>query len=96
LANPNQVSGGRLVKITQGQTRWQTTFSVASSGADLIGGSYEFVFSSGPSGSPWNNTWKNSSFSMNNLTNLNFTSGGNNNSITISNGKWYTMNWLDA
>jgi hypothetical protein len=95
LANPGQVPGGRLVKITQGQTRWQTTFSVALSGADLIGGSYEFVFSSGPSGSPWNNTWKNSSFSLNNLTNLTFNSGGNN-SITISNGKWYTMNWLDA
>lgn len=95
LANPGQVQGGRLIKITQGQTRWQTTFSVAPSGADLIGGTYEFVFSSGPSGSPWNNTWKNSSFSLNNLTNLTFNSG-NNNSITISNGKWYTMNWLDA
>lgn len=95
LANPNQVPGGRLVKITQGQTRWQTTFSVAPSGADLIGGSYEFVFSSGPSGSPWNNTWKNATFSPNNLTNLTFNSGSNNN-ITISNGKWYTMNWLDA
>lgn len=95
LANPNQVSGGRLVKITQGQPRWQTIFSVAPSGGDLVGGAYEFVFSSGPSGSPWNNTWKNSTFSMNTLTGLTFNSGANN-SITVSNGKWYTMNWIDA
>ena len=95
LANPNQVSGGRLVKITQGQARWQTIFSAAASGGDLVGGTYEFLFSSGPSGSPWNNTWKNSSFTMNTLTGLTFNSGANN-SITISNGKWYTMNWIDA
>jgi hypothetical protein len=95
LANPNQVSGGRLVKITQGQPRWQTIFSVAASGGDLVGGTYEFLFSSGPSGSPWNNTWKNSSFTMNTLTSLTFNSGANS-SITISNGKWYTMNWIDA
>ena len=95
LANPNQVSGGRLVKITQGQPRWQTIFSVAASSGDLVGGAHEFVFSSGPSGSPWNNTWKNANFSMNTLTNLTFNSGANN-WVTISNGKWYTMNWIDA
>jgi len=95
LANPNQVSGGRLVKITQGQPRWQTIFSVAASGGDLVGGAYEFVFSSGPTSGPWNNTWKNSTFSMNTLTGLTFNSGANS-SITISNGKWYTMNWIDA
>ena len=56
LANPNQVSGGRLVKITQSLSKWQTIFYVAPSGGDLTAGSYEFVFSSGPSGSPWDNT----------------------------------------
>ena len=95
LANPNQVSGGRLVKITQGQAKWQTIFSVAPSGGDLTAGSYEFVFSSGPSGNPWNNTWKNADFNLNALTNLAFNSGANN-SITISNHKWYTMNWIDV
>ena len=95
LANPNQVSGGRLVKITQGQAKWQTIFYVAPSGGDLTAGSYEFVFSSGPSGNPYGNTWKNASFNMNALTNLSFNNGANN-SITISNHKWYTMNWIDA
>ncbi len=95
LANPNQVSGGRLVKITQGQPRWQTIFSVAASSGDLVGGAHEFVFSSGPSSSPWSNTWKNANFSMNTLTDLTFNSGANN-WVTISNGKWYTMNWIDA
>lgn len=95
LANPNQVPGGRLAKITQGQARWQTIFSVAASGGDIVGGSYNFVFSSGPSGNPWGNTWKGASFNMNALTNLTFNSGGDN-SITVVNGKWYTMNWVDA
>lgn len=95
LANPNQVPGGRLVKITQGQARWQTILYVAPSGGDLTAGTYEFVFSSGPSGNPWSNTWKNASFNMNTLTNLTFNSGANN-TITLSNHKWYTMNWIDA
>ena len=95
LANPNQVSGGRLIKITQGQPRWQTIFSVAASGGDMVGGTYEFVYSSGPSDGPYNNTWKNSSFSMNSLADLTF-SAGSNNSITISNDKWYSMNWMDV
>ncbi len=95
FANPNQASGGRLVKITQGQARWQTIFSAAASSGDVVGGFYEFKFSSGPSGSPWNNTWGEGAFSMNTLTNVNFQAGPNNN-ITLSNGKWYTMNWIDA
>lgn len=95
LANPNQVPGGRLVKISQSQAKWQTIFYVAPSGGDLSAGTYEFVYSSGPAGSPWINTWKGASFNMNALMNLSFNAGANN-SITISNHKWYTMNWIDA
>jgi hypothetical protein len=94
LANGNQTSGGRLNKISSGTARWQTIFSAAASGGDVVGGFYEFKFSSGPSGSPWNNTWGEGTFSMNTLTNVNFQVGPNNN-ITLSNGKWYTMNFID-
>jgi hypothetical protein len=94
LANGNQTAGGRLNKITAGTARWQTIFSAAASGGDVVGGFYEFKFSSGPSGSPWNNTWGEGTFSMNTLTNVNYQAGPNNN-ITVSNGKWYTMNYID-
>jgi hypothetical protein len=94
LANGNQTSGGRLNKISSGTARWQSIFSAAASGGDVVGGFYEFKFSSGPSGSPWNNTWGEGSFTMNTLTNVNYQAGPNN-SITVSNGKWYTMNYID-
>ena len=57
LANPNQVTGGRLNKIASGQARWQTIFSVAASGADLVGGSYPWIFTSGPSTNYYQNKW---------------------------------------
>ena len=94
LANGNQTPGGRLNKISAGTARWQTIFSAANSGGDVVGGFYEFKFSSGPSGSPWNNTWGEGTFSMNTLTNVNYQVGPNNN-ITLTNGKWYTMNYID-
>lgn len=94
LANPNQTLGGRLVKITQGQPHWQTVFSVAASGADLVGGVYDFKFTSGPSGSTFANGWGGATFGINTLATAHY--GGSNASMTISNGKWYTMNWMDV
>ncbi len=94
LASYTQVSGGRVTKITNGTTRWQTIFSVATSGGDLVGGTYEWLFTSGSTGSPWGNKWAGVAVSMNNLQTYTFNSGGNN-TITIGDGKWYTMNWKD-
>ncbi|NVO19537.1 MAG: T9SS type A sorting domain-containing protein [Bacteroidetes bacterium] len=94
LASYTQVSGGRVTKILTGTPRWQTIFSVAATGGDLVGGSYAFVFSSGPSNSPWNNTWKGTNVSMNTLQGYTFQNGADN-QITVTNGKWYTMNWQD-
>ena len=94
LANPNQVPNGRLVKIAAGQTRWQSIFSVAATGADLIGGSYQWLFTSGPSTNYYQNKWSNVTVVMNTLQTYTKEGAGDNN-ITIIDGKWYTVNWED-
>ena len=94
LANPNQSAGGLLTKISIGQTRWQTIFSVNASGANFVGGSYEWLFTSGPSTNYFANKWADVSIVMNTLQTYT-KEGATNNNITLVNGKWYTMNWED-
>lgn len=94
LANPIQSAGGSLTKISTGQTRWQTIFSVNASGADLVGGSYNWLFTSGPSSNYFANKWAGVTVAMNTLQSYTFNTGADNN-ITLVNGNWYTMNWED-
>ena len=94
LANSSQLSGGRLTKINTGTPRWQTSFGVDASGADLVGGTYEWLFTSGSSSNYYQNKWAGVTVNLNNLQNYSYNSGANN-SITLTNGKWYTMNWKD-
>ena len=49
LGSEFQVTSGGLKKLTDGTTRWKTSFTGLSGG--------QFLFTSGPSGSPWNNKW---------------------------------------
>ncbi len=95
LANSTQVAGGRIVKINTGTTRWQTTLKVAAGGGDLSAGTYNWLFTSGPSGGYFNNKWANVNVVMNSLQTYTH-QGATDNSITLVNGKWYTMNWKDA
>lgn len=94
LASSTQVQGGRVVKISQGIVRWQTIFSVAASGGDLVGGTHNWLFTSGPTASPWANKWAGVTVQMNTLQNYTYNSGPDN-SVTLTNGKWYTVNWED-
>jgi hypothetical protein len=94
LASYTQVTGGRVTKISTGITRWQTIFSVAASGGDLVGGTYDWLFTSGPSGSPFQNKWAGVTVSMNTLQSYTF-QGPNDNNITLVNNKWYTVVWKD-
>ncbi len=94
LASSTQVTGGRIVKIAVGTTRWQSSFSVAATGADLIGGTYEWLFTSGPSTNAFGNKWANVTVAMNTLQTYT-KEGANNNSVTLVDGKWYTVNWED-
>lgn len=94
LANSVQVSGGRITKIAVGTARWQTWFKVAPTGADLTAGTYEWLFTSGPSTNYYQNKWSNVTVAMNTLQ-LYTKEGANNNSITLLDNKWYTVNWED-
>lgn len=94
LASYTQVPGGKVTKITSGTTRWQTIIKVAATGGDVIGGSYPFLFTSGPSATPWQNTWKDVTVIMNTLQNYTYNGVGDD-QITVVNGKWYTANWQD-
>lgn len=94
LANPNQLTGGQLIKIPAGQTRWQTIFSSNAANGDLLPGNYNWLFTSGPSGNYFANKWAGVNVVMNTLQNYTFNTGADNN-ITIADGKWYTMNWED-
>lgn len=95
LASSTQVTGGRITKIATGITRWQTIFSVAASGGDLVGGTYNWLFTSGSTGNPWGNKWAGVNVVINTLQNYTWNSGADNN-ITIVNGKWYTVVWKDS
>lgn len=94
LASSTQVTGGRIIKIAVGTTRWQTSFSVAATGADLIGGTYDWLFTSGSSSNYFQNKWSNVTVAMNTLQTYT-KEGANNNNITLVNNKWYTANWED-
>ncbi|MBE0661476.1 MAG: T9SS type A sorting domain-containing protein [Bacteroidales bacterium] len=95
LASYTQVTGGRVTKISTGIPRWQTIFSVAESGGDLIGGTYDWLFTSGPTGTPFQNKWANVNVLMNTLQSYTF-QGANDNNITLVNNKWYTVVWKDS
>jgi len=94
LASYTQVPGGEVIKITSGTPRWQTTIKVAASGGDVVGGTYPFLFTSGPSGSPWQNTWKDVTVVMNTLQDYTY-NGTADDQVTVVNGRWYTINWQD-
>jgi hypothetical protein len=93
IASATQVPGGEVTLITTGTRRYQTIFSVASTGADFTGGTYQFKFSSG-GGNPWANSWGNTTVSMNTLQNYTYQAGPNN-SITLTNDRHYTVNYID-
>lgn len=95
FASSTQVTNGRVTKITVGTPRWQTTIKVAASGGDVSGGSYQWVFTSGATGTPWANKWGDVTVQLNSLQTYTWSSNVANNNITLINGKWYTMNWQD-
>lgn len=95
LASSTQVAGGQIIKISTGIPRWQTIFSVAASGGDLVGGSYDFLFTSGPADNAFNNKWASVNVSQNTLQTYSY-QGATDNNISLTNGHWYTMNWEDS
>ncbi|MEJ1930332.1 T9SS type A sorting domain-containing protein [Nostoc sp. NIES-2111] len=96
----NACAAGGINKVTSalGITApyvYQTTIHAAASGGDVVGGNYDFLFTSGPGfGGQYNNKWANVNVTMNTLQTY-IKEGSSNNNITVVNDKWYTMNWVD-
>ncbi len=91
-----QVPGGRVQLDTDLPTqRYRTTIFADISGADVVGGTYSWLFTSGPTSNYWANKWAGTIVVMNTIQSYSFNSGPDN-GITFVNGNWYTMNWRDS
>ena len=91
FSNSNGMGGAfDLTLETTGTSRYITDFQYMGTT-----GSQSFKFVSG-GGDPWVNQWANTSFSINTLTGgIPFCASCNppNNTITVTNGKWYHVNY---
>ncbi len=88
-----------LVKSSSGATtRWNTKFQYSG-----ITGDQKFKFASGGAGNPWGNQWYFGDFGSEDASSLNvlqtytWTNNGSvaNNKVSVTNGRWYTVNWKD-
>ncbi len=97
LASSTQVNGGQVIRVTDlHEWFWQTGFSTAA-GGQLSAGSYEFLFTSGPSDDPWRNKWTDVNVTLNLPQTYVYHSdyGGNNNVVSLDSNKYYVINWLE-
>ncbi|MBI3235746.1 MAG: hypothetical protein HYZ42_17205, partial [Bacteroidetes bacterium] len=95
FASSTQVNGGGVKLINIGTRRYHTTFHIDSTNAaDTSAGNYSFLFTSGPSSNYWKNKWNNVNVVIDSLQNYTL-NGANDNSMSVSNGKWYTVNFED-
>ncbi len=98
FGNASQVAGGQLNVHPSllGQRIWQTTFSAAASGGNIVGGNHDYLFTSGPTGTPYSNKWGGvTSTTLNTISDVFIGAGQPNNNCTFTNNRWYTMNWWD-
>jgi len=92
LGSSLQVAGGTITKITTGTARYQTTFSTSQAFGGA--GFKNWLFTSGPSGSPYNNKWGGvNPVNVNQLQTYFY--NGADNGMTLTASKFYTMNWMD-
>ncbi|MBO3115764.1 T9SS type A sorting domain-containing protein [Winogradskyella sp. DF17] len=89
---------GELTKISAGTLRWQTTFAAAASGAEAIGGSRFFKFTSGPDTNYYANQWTRSTVTFDAIETYTQCNSCNPpaTAITLTNGSFYTMNFEDS
>ncbi len=70
--------------------------SIFSTPSDLAGGSFEFLFTSGPSENIWANKWADVTVELNTIQSYTYyNNGGTNNSIMLNDNKYYVVNWED-
>lgn len=90
LGSEFQVSNGGMKRLTTGVTRWQATWQASATATQ------QFLFTSGPSGNPYANKWANVTPVVFNSYQTYVFGGGTNNTINVTNGRYYTLNWRDA
>jgi len=89
-------ASGYVQRISElGTAHYQTIFSTPT---DTTAGNYEFLFTSGPSSNYWANKWTDVAVSFNSIQTYIYhgDGGGNNNTISLNDNKYYVMNWEDA
>ncbi|NOR86404.1 MAG: hypothetical protein GQ527_02220, partial [Bacteroidales bacterium] len=94
LANPNQVPGGLLTKHSNGVNSWHTLIHVAAAGGDMVGGTYQWIFTSGPETNYFANKWSSVVINIDELQNYTY-QGADDNEVTLINDYWYTVVWED-
>jgi hypothetical protein len=84
-----------LLQSTLPTKRYSTTVNVQASGGDVSAGTKSFLFASGPGpgGAYYNNKWGSVTVTPNSVQT--YSLGGANNSATIANGVYYTINFKD-
>lgn len=94
LAGIQTVGGKFLLDTSLVTRRYRTLIYVNSTGGDIAGGTYDWKFSSGPTSNYWANSWGGITVAMNVLQNYTKESPTNNN-VTVTDGKYYTVNFED-
>ncbi len=93
-----QGSGTFLMDSLLATRRYTTLIHVDASAADAVGGTYNWLFTSGPSGGYYNNKWNEVTVIIDSLqqyTHYGIGGGGTDNSVTLTNGNYYTVNYRD-
>ncbi|MGA9115818.1 MAG: BNR-repeat neuraminidase N-terminal domain-containing protein, partial [Bacteroidota bacterium] len=93
-----QTAGGTVLPDSGLATiRYSTLIYVNTTGADFVGGNYDFLFTSGPTTNYWANAWKDVTVVMDSMQTYNYyTSGGTNNNVTLTDGKYYSVRFRDV
>lgn len=95
FAGDSQRTGGLVHYITDHNKRYHATFYIDTvAGADTTAGTYAFLFTSGPSTNYWLNKWANTTVIFDSLQPYSY-QGNTDNSISVTNGSWYTVNFED-
>lgn len=93
IAGIQKVGGTFLLDNNLLTPRYTTLIHVDAAAADLVGGSYAWLYTSGPSSNYYANKWGGVAVTMDNVQS--YISGGADNSVTLTNGKYYTINFKD-
>jgi hypothetical protein len=89
-----QGNGTFLLDTSLATRRYRTRIFVAASGGDITGGTYAWLFTSGPSTNYFQNKWAGTTVVMNTVQTYTYNSGSDN-SVTVANGNYYTVNFKD-